>query len=129
MVAGLFDRYPDLTMCMVHGGGALPYQVGRMQRGYEGVPHVAATNMESSPLDVFAKLYFDTVLFTAPSLRFLIDFAGVDHVVLGSDYPFPMGDLDPIATLDTIPDLTAAERAAILEDNARRLISQVKGRG
>lgn len=128
MVAGLFDRYPDLTVCMVHGGGALPYQVGRIQRGYEGIPHVVATDMETTPLEVVAKLYFDTVVFTAASLRFLIDFAGVDHVVLGSDYPFPMGDLDPIATLDTVPDLTAEERAAILEGNVRRLISQVKGR-
>lgn len=129
MVAGLFDRFPDLTMCMVHGGGALPYQVGRIQRGYEALPHVVATDMKSSPLEVVAKLYFDTVVFTASSLRFLIDFAGADHVVLGSDYPFPMGDLDPIATLDTVPDLTPGERAAILEGNVSRLISQVRGRG
>ena len=129
MVAGLLDRYPDLTICMVHGGGALPYQVGRIQRGYERLPHVVATDMKSTPLEVFAKLYYDTVVFTAPSLRFLIDFAGIDQVVLGSDYPFPMGDLDPIATVDTVLDLTPAERAAILEGNVRRLISQVKGRG
>ncbi|MDH3250336.1 MAG: amidohydrolase family protein [Acidimicrobiia bacterium] len=129
MVDGLFDRYPDLTMCMVHGGGALPYQVGRIQRGFEGIPHVVATDMKSTPLEVVAKLYFDTVVFTPASLRFLIDFAGADHVVLGSDYPFPMGDLDPITTLDTVPDLTADERTAILDDNAKRLISQVRRTG
>jgi aminocarboxymuconate-semialdehyde decarboxylase len=69
------------------------------------------------------------VVFTPASLRFLIDFAGADHVVLGSDYPFPMGDLDPITTLDTVPDLTADERTAILDDNAKRLISQVRRTG
>lgn len=129
IVAGLFDRHPDLTMCMVHGGGALPYQVGRLQRGYEAIPHIVATDMESSPLDVFSKLYFDTVLFTGASIRFLIELAGIEHVVLGSDYPFPMGDLDPIATLDEVPDLTADERAAVLEGNVSRLLSQVKARG
>lgn len=128
MVAGVLDRFPNLTICLVHGGGALPYQIGRIQQGYRGIPHVVATNMESSPLELLARMYFDTVVFTASSLRFLIDFAGVDHVVLGSDYPFPMGDLDPIATLDTVPDLTSDERAAILAGNVTRLISAVKGR-
>jgi len=128
MVAGVLDRYPNLTMCLVHGGGALPYQIGRIQRGYDALTHVVATEMKSTPLELLAKMYFDTVVFTASSLRFLIDFAGVDHVVLGSDYPFPMGDLDPIATLDTVPDLTPDERAAILEGNVKRLISEVRGR-
>ena len=128
MVAGVLDRFPELRICLVHGGGALPFQIGRIQRGYEGLPHVVASDMASTPLDLFAKMYFDTVLFTAASLRFLIDFAGADHVVLGSDYPFPMGDLDPIATLDSVPDLTSDERSAILEGNVRRLISEVEGR-
>jgi aminocarboxymuconate-semialdehyde decarboxylase len=128
MVAGVLDRYPGLTICLVHGGGALPYQIGRIQRGYEALPHVVATDMQSTPLELLAKMYFDTVVFTATSLRFLIEFAGIDHVVLGSDYPFPMGDLDPIATLETVPDLSGDERSAILEGNVTRLISQVRGR-
>lgn len=126
MVAGVLDRHPELRICLVHGGGALPFQVGRLQRGYEALPHLVATEMQNAPIELLGRMYFDTVLFSPSGIRYLIDFAGADHVVLGSDYPFPMGDPDPLATVDAIPGLTGAERDAIVGGNVLRLISEIE---
>ena len=72
------------------------------------------------PLDGFRRLYFDTVLFDPRALRFLCDVAGADKVVLGSDYPFPIGDPEPRRIIDET-SLTEAERRATLGETAARI--------
>ena len=124
--SGVFDRYPGLRVCVVHGGGALPFLAGRLQRAYEAVPNVAARDLETPPLDAVRSLYYDTVLNSPQALRFLIDLVEVDRVLLGSDYPFEMGDLDPVRTIRRIPGVTAEELAMITSGNARRLISEAE---
>ncbi len=122
IMAGILDRHPGLKICVVHGGGFLPYQIGRLQRGWEALPHVAATELATPPLDTLERLYFDTILHHPPALRYLIDLVGAERIVLGTDYPFEAGDPDPIGTVDAVPALTADERGRILEGTARELI-------
>ncbi len=124
VMAGVFDRHPGLVMCVVHGGGFLPYQIGRMQRGWETMPRVAATDLATPPLDTLRRLYFDTILHHPPALRYLIDLVGADRIMLGTDYPFEAGDPDPIATVDAVPGLTPEERRLIVADTARGLIGR-----
>ena len=107
---GVLERHPGLRVCMVHGGGFAPYQLGRWDHGFDRNARGAAANLTRPPSDWVRGVFHDTVLHSPASLRFLLDVVGADHVVLGSDYPFEMGDLDPVTTLDRVPGLTADER-------------------
>ena len=120
---GVLERYPELKICVVHGGGFLPYQVGRLERGYVARPALTATHISESPRAALRRLYYDTVLHDPMSLAALIAFAGPEHVVLGSDYPFEMGDPDPVATVAAVPGLSDADRQLILAGNVERLLS------
>jgi len=112
--SGHLTRFPGVILVVSHGGGALPYALGRLRRN-------RAIHAEyPDPLDGFRRLYFDTVLFDPRALRFLCDVAGADKVVLGSDYPFPIGDPEPRRIIDET-SLTEAERRATLGETAARI--------
>ena len=96
---GVLAKHPRLKVCLTHGGGFLPYQVGRLDRGYAGRPEVTAVNIDAPPSSFLRRFYYDTVVHSPEALRFLVDRVGADRVVLGSDYPFPMGDPEPVATV------------------------------
>jgi aminocarboxymuconate-semialdehyde decarboxylase len=70
-----------------------------------------------------AGLYVDTVVHNPAALRFLIDTLGADHILLGTDYPFEMGDEDPVGLVDSVPGLESSQREAILSGNAARLFA------
>jgi aminocarboxymuconate-semialdehyde decarboxylase len=114
LFSGHLTRFPGITLVISHGGGALPYALGRLRRNR------AIHADYPDPIDGFRRLYFDTVLFEPRALRFLCDVAGADKVVLGSDYPFPIGDPKPIQIVDETP-LTVVERQAILSETAARI--------
>jgi aminocarboxymuconate-semialdehyde decarboxylase len=114
LFSGHLTRFSGMTLVIAHGGGALPYALGRFKRNRTIHPDFADPEAE------FRQLYFDTVLFEPLALRFLCDLAGADKVMLGSDYPFGIGDPEPLGVVERTP-LTAAERAAILGDNAARV--------
>ena len=115
LFSGHLTRFPGVTLVVSHGGGAVPYALGRLRRNR--TIHAEGC---ADPLDGFRRLYFDTVLFEPQALRFLCDVAGADRVVLGSDYPFPIGDPEPARVVDDTP-LTEAERRAILGETAARI--------
>ena len=96
---GVLDRHPGLKVCLTHGGGFLPYQIGRMDRGFDAVGKLTRTNLESAPSTLLRRFYYDSVVHGGEALRFLVERVGADRVVLGSDYPFPMGDPDPVRTV------------------------------
>ena len=123
---GVLERHPDLQICLVHGGGFAPYQAGRWDRGFRANARGAAENLTVAPSEQLRRLYFDTVLHSPGSLRFLIDFVGAEHVVLGSDYPFEMGEPAPLETIDGVPGLTSEERQLIVRGNLERLIAGIR---
>lgn len=123
---GALERHRDLRICVVHGGGYLPYQAGRLDHGRAVQPDLAGGHLPQPPSAYLRNLYFDTVTHSARVLRFLIDFAGADHVVLGSDYPFEMGEADPVRMVGSVPLLTAGERRLILHDNVQGLLDGVR---
>lgn len=120
---GVLERFPELRVCVVHGGGFLPYQSGRLDRGYAAVPKHTAAHLTRPPSEWIRRLYFDTVLHDPALLAVLVGIVGADHVLLGSDYPFEMGDPDPVATVEAIPGLDDDQRALILGGNAERLVA------
>jgi len=115
LYAGVPARYPGARLVAAHGGGALPYVLGRLVRN-----HVNNPGGTADPLESFARLYFDSVVFDPAVLEFLVARAGPDRVLLGSDYPFPIGDLTPRDVVERAP-LNAGDRGRILGGNAARL--------
>lgn len=123
---GVLERHPELRVVLVHGGGFAPFQAGRWDRGFHANSRGAAQNLTRPPSDWLRRLYYDTVLHSPESLRFLLDFAGPEHVVLGSDYPFEMGEQEPLRAVEAIPGLTAGERELIVRGNVERLIADMR---
>ena len=114
LFSGHLTRFPGVNLILSHGGGALPYALGRLKRNH------AIHSDYADPVPEFRRLYFDTVLFEPRALRFLCDTVGAYKVMLGSDYPFGIGDPDPCKIVDNTP-LTKEERRAILGENAMRI--------
>ncbi len=125
LLAGLFERHPRLQMCVVHGGGFLPYQIGRMGRAWVARPEIVASELKTPPLEALRQLSFDTVLHEPAAIRYLVDVVGADRVMLGTDYPFEMGDPDPVGSIEAVPGLGSADRTAILSGNAQRLFAGI----
>jgi aminocarboxymuconate-semialdehyde decarboxylase len=121
---GVLDRHPRLIVCGAHGGGYLPQYIGRADHAYQVRPESAA--MQQPPSAYLRRLYFDSLVYTPGTARQLIDTAGADHVLLGTDYPFDMGVTDPLSRLDAIPGLKGDERAAIAGGTAAALL-QIAG--
>ncbi len=121
LYAGTLTRHPTLQMVVVHGGGSIPYALGRLARNYQLAP-----NDMADPREGFRKLYFDTVVYDPAALRYLVEVAGADRVVLGSDYPFPILDPEP---LKVVREAGFEERTldAILSHNACRIFEIPQG--
>ena len=117
--SGVLDRFPDLKIILCHGGGFLPYQFGRMNRGREIQPDIQKTTALMGR-DVLRWFYYDTIVFEPDVLEFLIAEAGADHVLLGSDCPFGIGDPRPLDIIEKIR-IDPADKASILGGNAERL--------
>ena len=120
VLAGVLDRYPGLQVVLAHGGGALPALRGRLRHGWSAVAPAGA-KLREDPEESLRRLYYDTVVFDPDVLRELVAFAGADHVLLGSDYPFDMADARPAETV-AAAGLRPGEEAAVLGGNAARLL-------
>ena len=117
---GVLERHAGLTVCLTHGGGFLPYGAGRMDRGFEAKSALAAKHVTAPPSSFLRRFLYDTIVHSPEALRFLVERVGSDRVVLGSDYPFPMGDPHPVASVrgaglaDEAVDAILAGNAATL---------------
>ena len=122
VVAGVMERHPKLRVLLAHGGGALLAVRGRMRHAHGFQPQ-ARSRLGESPDDSLRRFYFDTLTHDEALLRALIDYAGADHVLLGSDYPFDMGDARHVETVRALgldPDV----EARILSGNAEELLGR-----
>lgn len=122
VLEGVFERFPTLRLCAVHGGGFAPFQIGRLDRGFAQKPGLVGASISKTPLEYLRSVYVDTVVHEPQVLRFLIDLLGADHILLGTDHPFEMGDDDPLATIRATPGITDDEVAAISGGNAAALL-------
>src|SRR5262249_1636934 len=97
---GVLDAHPKLKICVAHGGGYLPYYTGRMDHG----PAARAdcrTCISRKPSSYLKKqVYFDTVVFNRAQLEYLVAQYGREHVLLGTDYPYDMAEIDPVGFID-----------------------------
>jgi aminocarboxymuconate-semialdehyde decarboxylase len=120
VMAGVLERHPRLKIVLAHGGGALSAVRGRLRRAHAQVP-AARSRLRESPDTSLARFYHDTVTHDPVLLRRLIEDAGPEHVLLGSDRPFDMGSDDPVGEVRAL-GLAAEAEAAVLGGNAARLL-------
>ncbi len=119
ILGGTLDRFPGLSVVLVHGGGFLPYHIGRFDRAHETRPE-ARVDDAGLPSRYLRRFLYDTLVQRSDALRYLVQLVGHDRVLLGSDHPFWMGDPDPLRVVREA-DLDPATRAAIFGENAARL--------
>ena len=119
-MAGVLERHPGLRVILAHGGGALLALRGRLRHAHEVLAR-RPLGLTESPLDSIRRFHFDTVTHDRDLLRALIDWAGADRVLLGSDYPFDMADPAPVDTVRAL-GLEDDVEGAVLGGNAERLL-------
>ena len=120
IAGGVFDRNPGLRIVLAHGGGYFPYQIGRLDWGYK-VRAELHDRLPKPPSAYLGGIYCDTLTHNTTSLRFLVERLGDDHVVIGTDYPFDMGDETPVETVRACR-FGAAVEANVLGRNLARLL-------
>lgn len=118
---GVLEQFPDLKLCVVHGGGYLPFYSSRMDHAYSRRPE-GRHHLTRPPSSHLRRMYVDCLVYDEAHLGFLIRQMGADHVVLGTDYPYDMGFYDPLGQLEKVPDLLDDQRALIRGGTAARLL-------
>lgn len=120
ILSGVMDAYPRLKILLAHGGGALPYLHGRLDRGFKQRPEINKV-ISRPPTEYLKQFYFDTITHDHMVLKSLVDLVGADHVLLGSDYPFDMGNENPVEMVHAA-NLGPKNEKKIFEENARQLL-------
>jgi aminocarboxymuconate-semialdehyde decarboxylase len=118
---GVLDACPGLKVCVAHGGGPACFAMGRLDRGWQGTP-VERRSIQQPPSSYQRRLYYDSVVGSEKALRFLLDEAGADRVVLGSDWPFVPWHPSPVAWVQGLKTLTQDEKEKILWRNLESLL-------
>jgi aminocarboxymuconate-semialdehyde decarboxylase len=117
---GVVERHPNITFCLCHGGGFVPYQAGRFVHAWQVRPE-PKIRLKGSPEASLGRLHYDTIVHSAQALEFLIDSVGPEHVLLGSDYPFDMGNVDCVARVREL-SVPPEVRRMVLGRRAEKLL-------
>jgi aminocarboxymuconate-semialdehyde decarboxylase len=115
---GVLERLPSLRIAFAHGGGAAPMVLGRWEHGFRERPDLCQTATRESPRESMKRVWFDSLVHDPEALRLLLSVAGPGKVALGTDYPFPLGELAPGAVVRAAPWLDDETRASILHGSA-----------
>jgi aminocarboxymuconate-semialdehyde decarboxylase len=118
---GVIERHPGLKLVFAHGGGYLPAYAGRFDHAYHAREDVRS-GLPRPPSEYLTTFYFDTMVFEADQLGFLIDKYGSDHILLGTDYPYDMGETDPLGLIGEVGGLSSHDTSLITGGNAARLL-------
>ena len=121
ILKGMFEKYPNLRLCLSHGGGLLAFNIWRLDHSYSLRPELRK-QLPRKPSEYLKKMYFDSIVHSVAALQYLVQVAGADRVVIGTDYPMAMGDFEPVRESQGTRSSTA-ERELILGGNAARALN------
>lgn len=119
--SGLFEEHPDIKLVLLHGGGYLPFYAARADHTWKVRPETRERIPDHPPSHYMKRLYYDTMVFQPLYLQHLIEIVGSDRVMAGTDFPFDMGETDPLGLIDAVEGLSDEARTAIKGDNAARV--------
>ena len=123
--SGLFDRFQKARVVLVHGGGFLPYQIGRLDHGWQVRPE-AKSQLGAPPSEYLDRFFFDSITHHDGALAWLAALVGDDHVLLGSDLPFDMGDPRPVERVERSLD-SEESKDRVAGENAMKLFGLPAG--
>ncbi len=107
---GVFEKLPNLRVAFAHGGGSFPGTIGRVEHGFNVRPDLCAIDNNVNPREYLGKFYVDSLVHDPNALSYLIELFGHEKIALGTDYPFPLGELSPGKLIETMPGLSADTR-------------------
>lgn len=115
---GVLERLPHLRVCFAHGGGAFTGTVGRIQHGFEARPDLCAIDNAKGPFEYIGKFYVDSLVHEPRALKYVVDLYGENHVAMGTDYPFPLGESEAGKLIESMPEFSPATRKRLLYGTA-----------
>jgi len=124
---GVLEKFPRLKVCLAHGGGSFPYTIGRIEHGFNMRPDLVATDNPRNPRDYLDRLFFDSWVADERALRYLLDTCGTDRVMLGTDYPFPLGEQEPGKGIEALK-LNETDQARLYHGTALEWLGLNKSR-
>lgn len=118
LFGGVLERFPRLRVCFAHGGGAFPFTLGRIEHGFNVRPDLCAVDNSLGPRHYLGRFYTDSLVHDQRALKYLADVIGKDRVILGSDYPFPLGESQPGLLIEASQDFSHLDKEYMLSQNA-----------
>ena len=119
---GVLDQYPDLRILGAHGGGLLPSYIGRYDHGHNSNDRGGCGLEQKKPSEYLKQIYFDTLVYGTENLRHLLNECGSSQLVLGTDHPAGMANINPIAHLLSVDGLSNDDIEAICNGNLKKLL-------
>ncbi|MGC2237773.1 MAG: amidohydrolase family protein [Pyrinomonadaceae bacterium] len=101
--SGVLEKCKNMRICFAHGGGSFPFTLGRIEHGFEVRPDLVAVDNLRNPREYLGKFWLDSLVHDSLMLDYLVKLIGADKVALGSDYPFPLGELEPGKMIESMP--------------------------
>ncbi|EDQ92644.1 uncharacterized protein MONBRDRAFT_13314 [Monosiga brevicollis MX1] len=125
LMGGVLERHPKLKLCFAHGGGSFAFTLGRIQHGYNVRPDLCAKKCKRDPRSFVGQFWVDSAVHDADALAFLVKIMGEDRVIMGSDYPFPLGEHHPGKEIETHTQLDEALKSRLLARNCLQFLGKI----
>ena len=115
---GIFEKFPKLRIAFAHGGGSFPHIIGRIEKGFLERPDLCAVDNNINPKNYLGKFYVDSIVHSQEALNYLVNILGTNSVILGSDYPFPLGEQKPGYLIESNSKIDTATKNKLFHTNA-----------
>jgi aminocarboxymuconate-semialdehyde decarboxylase len=115
----VLERLPRLRVCFAHGGGAFPGTIGRIEQGFLTRPDLCAVENRVNPRDYVKRIYVDSLVHNRDVFKLLLELFGPDHIALGTDYPFPLGEREPGKLIESMTELDAKSKERLFSGTAK----------
>jgi aminocarboxymuconate-semialdehyde decarboxylase len=114
---GIFDRFPKLRVMFAHGGGSFPITLGRISHGYHCRPDLVNLNDVKDPRDYVGRFWVDGITHDSDALKYIINTFGIEKIAYGTDYPFPLGDLEHGKFIENDASLSKFQKEKLMHQN------------
>jgi len=119
LFGGIFDKYPKLRVMFAHGGGCFPQTLGRISHAYHARPDLCNVHQVADPKEYLDKFYIDSLVHDDDTFRFILKQFGAERIAMGSDFPFPLGDLEHGRFIELMKDLSEEQKQQLLYQTAK----------